>query len=96
MSEYRLTPAAQHDLDDIWEYTETHWGRRQAAIYLTLLRRAIERCAVHQYPARPIDHIKPGYFRANAGSHAVIFRWQGDVLEVVRVLHGRRDFNRHL
>ena len=96
MPDYRLTPAAQQDIDDVWDYTETRWGARQALIYTTLLRSAIERCSLHQYPTRSLDHIRPGYFRANAGSHAIIFRWNDEVLEVVRILHGRRDFNRHL
>ncbi|RMF00820.1 MAG: type II toxin-antitoxin system RelE/ParE family toxin [Alphaproteobacteria bacterium] len=96
MANYRLTPAAKRDLDDIWNYTEERWGRSQAPVYIGLLRSAIERCCDRHYPARPIDHIKPGYFRANAGSHAIIYRWDGDMLVVVRVLHGRRDFKQHL
>ncbi|MEO0439161.1 MAG: type II toxin-antitoxin system RelE/ParE family toxin [Pseudomonadota bacterium] len=96
MSSYRLTPAAQRDLDDIWDYTAERWGRRQAVVYVSLLRSAIERCAAGHYPSRSIEHIKAGYHRANAGSHAIIFRWVADDVEMVRVLHGRRDFNRHL
>ncbi|HVW92313.1 MAG TPA: type II toxin-antitoxin system RelE/ParE family toxin [Devosia sp.] len=31
---YVLTPAAQRDLDRIWDYTAEHWGRRQANDYI--------------------------------------------------------------
>ena len=29
MAEYRLTPAAESDLESIWEYTREKWGIEQ-------------------------------------------------------------------
>ena len=33
MPEYRLSPAAQRDLADIWRYTNKQWGKEQANRY---------------------------------------------------------------
>jgi toxin ParE1/3/4 len=32
MAEYRLSPAAERDLEGIWKYTRREWGLEQAAI----------------------------------------------------------------
>ncbi|MBC8180815.1 type II toxin-antitoxin system RelE/ParE family toxin [candidate division KSB1 bacterium] len=34
MSKYKLTVEADKDLDNIWEYTNSQWGRNQARKYL--------------------------------------------------------------
>lgn len=40
MTGYTLTPAAQGDLDGIWDYTAATWGENQAVRYLEDLRDA--------------------------------------------------------
>ena len=37
-----LTPRAQADLEEIWDYTAARWGPDQAESYLRLLWKAIE------------------------------------------------------
>ncbi|TWF57267.1 ParE-like toxin of type II ParDE toxin-antitoxin system [Neorhizobium alkalisoli] len=37
MTGYRLSPAAEADLDDIWAYTATNWSRDQANGYVSNL-----------------------------------------------------------
>jgi len=37
MAMCKLTPAANSDLQEIWEYTENRWGAEQADIYLRKL-----------------------------------------------------------
>jgi toxin ParE1/3/4 len=46
--------------------------------------------------ARSCDEIREGYFRRNVGSHVIFFRKAGDRFDIVRILHGRRNFRRHL
>ena len=41
----RLTPAAQRDLSEIWDFTETRWDGHQAEKYITEVWAAIERIA---------------------------------------------------
>ena len=37
MAEYRLSPAAERDLEEIWKYTRKEWGLEQAERYIDLL-----------------------------------------------------------
>ena len=45
MAEYRLSPAAERDLELIWSYTVRQWGVEQADRYLDFLVAAFEKLA---------------------------------------------------
>lgn len=96
MSRYLLSPAAQTDLDQIWDYTHDHWGVDQAEEYLRELQRAIERAANPRI-GRACDEIRPGYRKLVAASHTLFYRVSAErVIDVVRVAHQRMDVDRHL
>lgn len=40
--------------------------------------------------------VRDGYFKTPVGAHVIYYRQASDAIEVVRVLHGRMDVNRHL
>ena len=42
MAEYRLSPAAERDLEGIWKYTRREWGLEQAERYTDLLTAAFQ------------------------------------------------------
>ena len=42
MAEYRLSPAAQRDLESIWKYTRREWGPEQAERYTDMLTTAFQ------------------------------------------------------
>lgn len=42
MAEYRLTPAAEQDLEAIWTYTAQQWGVMQADRYIDFLTAAFD------------------------------------------------------
>ena len=71
MSQYVLSPRAQADLDDIWDYTEDRWGRGQAERYVRELQSAIEVVARDPKRARACDDLRAGYRRFSVGSHVV-------------------------
>lgn len=96
MSGYELSPRAKADVEEIWDYTEERWGTDRAERYIKELQQAIETVAHDPGRARSCDDIRPGYRRFSAGSHVIFFRVSGDHIEVVRVLHQRMDFDRHL
>jgi toxin ParE1/3/4 len=97
VSRYLLSPAAQADLEQIWEYTHDHWGVDQAEGYLRELQSAIERAAANPRIGRACDEIRPGYRKLAAGSHMLFYRVTAEgVVDVVRVLHQRMDIDRHL
>jgi toxin ParE1/3/4 len=96
MTRVILTPRAQKDLSDIWDYTTENWGIRQAELYIREIQAAIETLAAHPGLGKPCDHIRKGYCKHPARSHIIFYRKAEDAINVVRILHGRMDFERHL
>jgi toxin ParE1/3/4 len=96
VSRYLLSPAAQADLEQIWDYTHDQWGIEQEA-YLRELQSAIERAAANPQIGRACDEVRAGYRKLAAGSHTLFYRVSAEgVIDVVRVLHQRMDVDRHL
>jgi toxin ParE1/3/4 len=93
---YVLTPRAQADLDEIWDYTAEHWGDDQAAAYARQIQAAIEAVAADPSRGGPCDDIRPGYRKLSVGSHVLFYRCIENGVDIVRILHQRMDFNRHL
>jgi toxin ParE1/3/4 len=96
VSAYRLTPKAQRDLDEIFEYTFAHWGEAQAEQYIRDLQAAIETVAERPAIAGACDEIRPGYRRSLAGSHVIFLKPTAEFVEIIRILHARMDFARRL
>lgn len=96
MKPYRLTPAAQRDLSEIWDFTEDRWDAGQALKYITEIRAAIERVAADPGRGRACDEIREGYRRYGIESHLVFYVETVDSVDVTRILHQRMDPTRHL
>ena len=96
MTRYVLSPRAQADLDEIWNYSAADWGDDQAESYVRQIQAVIELIANDPRRGRPCNHIRPGYSKFAAGSHVVFFRPIENGVDVVRILHQRMDFDRHL
>jgi len=87
MAEYRLTPAAEQDLESIWIYTAKEWGLDQASRYLDSLITAFTKLATQPQAAPACDFIKPGYRRWPVERHMIYFRVTDYGIAVIRVLH---------
>jgi toxin ParE1/3/4 len=61
MKGYILSPAAQADLGQIWDYSSRSWGAARANRYVLDIRHACEALANGSRQGRPIDDIRPGY-----------------------------------
>lgn len=96
MAEYRLTPAAERDLESIWTHTLHQWGAGQADRYTELLTAAFAELAQSPKTATACDHIRPGYRRRSVERHMIYFRITTYGIAVVRILHDRMDIQRHL
>ena len=96
MSRYVLSPRAQEDLSEIWDYSVERWGMDQADSNLRLLQRAIEVIAADPRVGTSCDEVRAGYRKYPAGSHMLLYRQSQAGIDIVRVLHGRMDFDRHL
>ena len=96
MSAFRLTPAAQRDLSEIWDFTHNRWDVVQAEEYIAEIRDAIERVAKDPNRGRRCADIRDGYRRYVVGSHLVFFVEYEDAIDVIRILHQRMDPTRHM
>jgi toxin ParE1/3/4 len=96
MAEYRLTPAAQQDLDDIFEHSVAEWGVHVALRYTDDLQAAFVLLANAPQRGRGCDTIRSGYRRLGVGSHVVYYKTTGYGIAVIRILHQRMDALRHL
>ena len=45
---------------------------------------------------RPSNELRKGYRKYPAGSHMLFYRSIKSGIDIVRILHGRMDFERHL
>lgn len=54
MAEYRLSPAAERELEGIWTYTAQQWGAKQADQYIDILTTTFSDLAKHPKKLRPV------------------------------------------
>lgn len=92
---YRLSPRAKADLEDIWLYTVENWSIAQADRYHRTLIAEIEALASGRRVGQR-SNVRAGLWKRACGSHVIWFRDQGDRLDIIRVLYGAQDLERHL
>jgi toxin ParE1/3/4 len=93
---YKLSPRASRDLAEIWLYTRESWSTKQADTYYRELVSAMDGLAKGTKHGKPIDDIRAGYLSCSSGSHRIIYRQQGRLVLIVRILHQRMNVRRHL
>jgi toxin ParE1/3/4 len=95
MSRYTLSPRTQADIEEIWDYTEARWSRDQAEVYIRQIKAAVETLAADPRRGRTCDDVRAGYRKYPVGSHVLFYRMTPNGIDIVRILHGRMDFERH-
>ena len=95
MADYQLSPAAESDINSIYNYTFETFGPRQADRYLQDLHNAMQRLATMPELRRKADW-RAGLFRYRFKSHMVFYTIEPDGLMIRRVLHMRMDFGSRL
>jgi toxin ParE1/3/4 len=93
---YILSPRAQRDIEEIWEYTAEIWGDDQAESHVVAIRAAIETVARDPRRGRQCDDLRAGYRKYASGSHVIFYRLVETGIDIIRILHQRMDFDRHL
>lgn len=97
MTAYRLTNQAQEDFEKIGLYTLNYWGENQAILYLTKLDEVFSALATAPVLGKDRNDLRPGLLSCPCNQHVIFFRRdaQGNV-DILRILHRRMDFERHL
>ena len=91
-----FTKAAIADLQSVRDYTFETWGQEQERIYLDSMWNRFEEILANPERWRRRDDLFPGCQIAAQGKHVILFRIEGKVIQVVRILHSAMDFKRHV
>jgi toxin ParE1/3/4 len=91
-----IAPAAKTDLKDIYQYGLRQWGQTQSESYLESIKEHF--WTLTEQPLIGIDRseLLSGTRSLPIESHTLFYRVTPDTLEIIRVLHGRQDPQRHL
>jgi toxin ParE1/3/4 len=91
-----LRPAAEADLSEIWLDGAETWGVEQADRYADGLFAVFDLLAEFPEMAREREEFSPPVRIHSSGSHLVIYRLEGQGVEIIRVLHAQRNLTAYL
>lgn len=91
-----LTEIARADLASIRRFSTRSWGRDQTSRYIDALRDTLKGLVRGTVLTRARDDLRPGVLMATSGRHSIFFEADDSRILVVRVLHDRMDYRRHL
>ena len=91
-----LTEIARADLASIRRFSTRSWGRDQTSRYIDALRDTMKGLAQGTVVTRARNDLRPAIQMATCGRHSIFFEADGSRILVVRVLHNRMDYRRHL
>lgn len=95
MATYKLSRAAELDLENIYVYTHKSFGETQADLYLSTLAEKCDLLSGEPALGRKVDHIRTGYRRYDCMSHSIFFRQKTAHIEIIRILHNGMDMKSH-
>jgi toxin ParE1/3/4 len=84
---------AERDINDIWDYLAVEATVLVADAAVRAVFRACHRLEGYPFLGRPRDELIPGMRSVLAPPYVVFYRVAGLNIEVVRVLHQRRDID---
>jgi toxin ParE1/3/4 len=97
MANYRLTKKAAEDLALIWNYTVDTWSEYLADRYFQILLDSCQNISEGEITGKQYEGIFTGLLGKKAGKHIIFYRKvEGDVVEIVRILHERMDLKRRI
>lgn len=96
MGKFHLTNRAVADLSDIADFTIQSFGIEQARFYRDGLNSCFEILAANPQLGRSAAELAPNLKRFEYQSHVVFYKSQDTDILIVRILHQRMDFIRHI
>lgn len=98
MAKMVLSERAKKDLRHIWHYTKITWSLEQARCYYNELLDTCESISGNNYPGSlNYDTIRPGLRGIKHSHHIIFYRvLSNNTIRILRVLHEKMDFQRHI
>jgi toxin ParE1/3/4 len=91
-----FSPAAEQDLEAIWDYTAEKWGLSQAERYIRIIQDTVAGLSAGTQVTQSAEDIRPGYRKVLVGMHVLFFKATADAIDIVRILHQQMDLPDHL
>jgi toxin ParE1/3/4 len=85
------SPKAEEDLIEIWTYLARESSDQVADDQLNHIERACATLEMLPYSGRPRDNLLPGVRSMLVHPYVVFYRVRNEAVEIIRVIHGRRD-----
>ena len=95
-SRWVIRPTAETDLSDIWHYGADTWGIEQADRYADGLFALFNLLADFPEMARERIEFTPPVRIHPSGVHLVIYRVEGEGIEIIRILHAHLNLTAYL
>jgi toxin ParE1/3/4 len=92
---YRLSEAADADLERLYEWGIDRHGERAADQYYDGLVERFARIADSPQLWQAVDHVRAGYRRSVYGAHSIYYRIEDNGVLIVRIL-GRENLQTSL
>ena len=96
MDKFRLLPAAERDLEAIWQYTTEIWGINQAHAYIDGLVDIFQLLSENPLMCRERKEFNPPVHIHHHAHHLIVFVLSEMGIDVVRVLHESMDIDTQL
>ena len=86
-----LSSDAQDDLESIYLYGYQVWDAAAAERYFSRIADALDLLARFPHLGRRRDDLATDLYALSVAQHAILYRFGGDVVFVLRILHERVD-----
>ena len=91
-----IAPVAKADLKEIYQYGLRQWGQAQSNSYLENLKDHFWSLTDHPLIGTERPELLPGVRSLPVEGYTLFYRVTTDSVEIIRILHGRQDPQRHL
>ena len=95
MADYKLSSAAEDDLDRLFVYGVLNFGMQHTERYSAGLIEHLEALASSPLLYQAVDHIRPGYRRSVYRAHSIYYRIEVNDVRIIRIL-SHEDPNQRL
>ena len=96
MGALHLTPAAEHDLEHIWQTGALNWGAAQAEKYVNALFAGFDLLIEFPDMARMRSELAPPVRLHPHKSHVIVYNSREGGIDVIRILHKRQSISKIL
>jgi toxin ParE1/3/4 len=86
MVKYKLSQAADQDLEQLFEYGIDNFGLSRAKSYVDGLINQFQNIAENPFRYQAVDHIRRGYRRGVYSKHSIYYTVSKDCVDVMRIL----------